>query len=134
LRAKSATGAPIDFSRYEGMSGDRFVLRSMTDEIMYELMALSGQEYVDVYAARAKAAPADSIAAAEPDMLIDRDPELYQDGEPRAPLGAPDGAAAVAEPAGTVAPKAGDTPDGGTPDGGTPDGGTPDGSASALAS
>jgi 1-acyl-sn-glycerol-3-phosphate acyltransferase len=37
------------------MSGDRFVLRSMTDEIMYELMLLSGQEYVDVYAARAKA-------------------------------------------------------------------------------
>jgi 1-acyl-sn-glycerol-3-phosphate acyltransferase len=48
-------GAPLDFSRYEGMSTDRFVLRSVTDEIMYELMELSGQEYVDMYAARAKA-------------------------------------------------------------------------------
>jgi 1-acyl-sn-glycerol-3-phosphate acyltransferase len=47
-------GAPLDFSRYEGMEGDRFVLRSITDEIMYELMELSGQEYVDVYAQTAK--------------------------------------------------------------------------------
>ena len=36
------------------MEGDRFILRSVTDEIMYELMELSSQEYVDVYAARAK--------------------------------------------------------------------------------
>ena len=47
-------GAPLDFSRYEGMEGDRFVLRSITDEVMYELMDLSGQEYVDVYAQVAK--------------------------------------------------------------------------------
>ena len=45
-------GKPLDFSRYEGMAGDRLVERSMTDEIMYELMQLSGQEYVDLYAAR----------------------------------------------------------------------------------
>ena len=37
------------------MEDDRFVLRSVTDELMYELMELSGQEYVDVYASRAKA-------------------------------------------------------------------------------
>jgi 1-acyl-sn-glycerol-3-phosphate acyltransferase len=49
-------GRPLDFSRYEGMAGDRFVERSMTDEIMYELMQLSGQEYVDQYAAKVKAA------------------------------------------------------------------------------
>lgn len=47
-------GRPLDFSRYAGMEGDRFVLRSMTDEIMYELMELSGQEYVDTYASKAK--------------------------------------------------------------------------------
>jgi 1-acyl-sn-glycerol-3-phosphate acyltransferase len=55
-------GKPLDFSRYEGMSGDRFVERSMTDEIMYELMQLSGQEYVDVYAAKVKAAQGRSVA------------------------------------------------------------------------
>jgi 1-acyl-sn-glycerol-3-phosphate acyltransferase len=53
-------GKPLDFSRYTGLDDDRFVLRSMTDEIMYELMSLSNQEYVDVYAAKAKA----EIAAA----------------------------------------------------------------------
>ncbi|HWC20741.1 MAG TPA: lysophospholipid acyltransferase family protein [Flexivirga sp.] len=47
-------GAPIDFSRYEGMEDDRFVLRSITDEVMYEIMLLTGQEYVDVYAASLK--------------------------------------------------------------------------------
>ncbi|HYY12557.1 MAG TPA: lysophospholipid acyltransferase family protein, partial [Kineosporiaceae bacterium] len=48
-------GPPLDFSRYDGMQDDRFVLRSITDEIMYELMLLSGQEYVDQYATVAKA-------------------------------------------------------------------------------
>ncbi|GAA1220104.1 lysophospholipid acyltransferase family protein [Prauserella alba] len=47
-------GEPLDFSRYEGLAGDRFVERSIADEIMYALMELSGQEYVDVYAAKAK--------------------------------------------------------------------------------
>ncbi|MGX5680581.1 lysophospholipid acyltransferase family protein [Schumannella luteola] len=43
-------GEPLDFSRFEGLEGDRFILRSITDEIMYELSRISGQEYVDVYA------------------------------------------------------------------------------------
>lgn len=47
-------GPPLDFSRYEGMAGDRFVERSITDEIVYALMELSGQEYVDVYASKVK--------------------------------------------------------------------------------
>lgn len=56
-------GAPLDFSRYEGMANDRFVLRSMTDELMYELMQLSGQEYADMYAQRAKLIIADNKTA-----------------------------------------------------------------------
>jgi 1-acyl-sn-glycerol-3-phosphate acyltransferase len=47
-------GEPLDFSRFEGLEGDRFILRSITDEIMYELQKLSGQEYVDVYATSVK--------------------------------------------------------------------------------
>jgi 1-acyl-sn-glycerol-3-phosphate acyltransferase len=47
-------GKPLDFSRYYGLEQDRIVLRAVTDEIMYELMKLSGQEYVDEYAQRAK--------------------------------------------------------------------------------
>ena len=47
-------GEPLDFSRFQGMEGDRFVLRSITDEIMYELARLGGQEYLDVYATTVK--------------------------------------------------------------------------------
>jgi 1-acyl-sn-glycerol-3-phosphate acyltransferase len=47
-------GEPLDFSRYYGMEDDRLVQRSVADEIMYELMRLSGQEYVDEYAAVVK--------------------------------------------------------------------------------
>jgi len=55
-------GEPLDFSRYYGLDTDRFVLRSVTDEIMYELARLSDQEYVDVYASSAKAKRADRPA------------------------------------------------------------------------
>jgi len=47
-------GKPLDFSRYFGKDDDRFVLRSITDELMYELMLLTGQEYVDEYASKVK--------------------------------------------------------------------------------
>jgi 1-acyl-sn-glycerol-3-phosphate acyltransferase len=47
-------GAPLDFSRFEGMEGDRIVLRAVTDEIVYELQKLSGQEFVDAYASTVK--------------------------------------------------------------------------------
>ncbi|WP_026919540.1 lysophospholipid acyltransferase family protein [Gordonia shandongensis] len=47
-------GEPLDFSRYEGMAGNRFIERAVTDEIMYALMRLGGQQYVDVYAASLK--------------------------------------------------------------------------------
>ncbi|MET8760419.1 lysophospholipid acyltransferase family protein [Lentzea sp. NPDC004782] len=65
-------GKPLDFSRYEGLSSDRFVLRSITDEIMYSLMELSGQEYVDVYAAKAKE---EATKGPEQGKTADRVPE-----------------------------------------------------------
>ncbi|MFE7135702.1 lysophospholipid acyltransferase family protein [Streptomyces sp. NPDC057638] len=49
-------GEPMEFSRYEGMDRDRYVLRAVTDSVMTEVMRLSGQEYVDMYATKAKAA------------------------------------------------------------------------------
>jgi 1-acyl-sn-glycerol-3-phosphate acyltransferase len=48
-------GKPLTFERYFDRPRDRFVLRSVTDEIMYEIMMLSGQEYVDEYASKVKA-------------------------------------------------------------------------------
>ncbi|EME23144.1 lysophospholipid acyltransferase family protein [Rhodococcus triatomae] len=53
-RVQVKFGKPLDFSRFEGMAGNRWVERTVTDEIMYELMQMSGQEYVDVYAASLK--------------------------------------------------------------------------------
>ena len=53
-RVRLRFGVPLDFSRYATSRGDRFVERAITDEIMYELMALSGRPYVDVYAATLK--------------------------------------------------------------------------------
>ena len=47
-------GEPLDFSRFYGLEEDRFILRAVTDEIMYELLGLSGQNYVDVYASSVK--------------------------------------------------------------------------------
>ena len=58
-------GPALDFSRYYGMENDRHVLRSVTDEIMYALMGLSGQEYVDVYAAAVKAKLTDPKAPSD---------------------------------------------------------------------
>ncbi|MGX7675374.1 lysophospholipid acyltransferase family protein [Plantactinospora sp. DSM 117369] len=69
-RVKIRFGRPLDFSRYAGMSGDRFVERAITDEIMYELMELSGREYVDIYAQKIKnqqlKATAGAVAAESP--------------------------------------------------------------------
>jgi 1-acyl-sn-glycerol-3-phosphate acyltransferase len=76
-RVKIRFGKPLDFSRYAGMAGDRFVERAVTDEIMYELMELSGREYVDMYAQKVKNQLAKSTA--EP-----ADPAT----EPAAPLAA----------------------------------------------
>jgi 1-acyl-sn-glycerol-3-phosphate acyltransferase len=83
-------GKPLDFSRYEGLESDRFVLRSITDEIMYELMMLSGQEYVDVYAASMK----------------DRLKKLAEAVTPSSLQAGPHGGSAT-EPAGSAAEPAG---------------------------
>ncbi|MER5769603.1 lysophospholipid acyltransferase family protein [Streptomyces sp. NPDC001985] len=48
-------GEPLEFSRYAGMENEKAVIRAITDEIMYAILGLSGQEYVDRYAADVKA-------------------------------------------------------------------------------
>jgi 1-acyl-sn-glycerol-3-phosphate acyltransferase len=47
-------GAPLDFTRFAGMENDRYILRSVADEIMVALQRLGGQEYEDVYASTVK--------------------------------------------------------------------------------
>ncbi|MFG3049745.1 lysophospholipid acyltransferase family protein [Kitasatospora sp. NPDC048239] len=65
IRPGIRIGRPLDFSRYHGMENDRFILRSVTDEVMYEIMRLSGQEYVDIYATAAKRQIADDKKRAD---------------------------------------------------------------------
>ncbi|MGW2029321.1 lysophospholipid acyltransferase family protein [Streptomyces sp. NPDC001811] len=47
-------GEPLDFSRHAGMEHQKAVLRAVTDEIVHAILELSGQEYVDEYAAVVK--------------------------------------------------------------------------------
>jgi 1-acyl-sn-glycerol-3-phosphate acyltransferase len=72
------------------MEEDRFVLRSITDEIMYELMQLSGQEYVDVYASAMK----ERLAAAKKGRTIagpgDPEDEGPEEPDQTNETGAPD--------------------------------------------
>jgi 1-acyl-sn-glycerol-3-phosphate acyltransferase len=64
-------GKPLDFARYKGMAHDRVVLRAVTDEIMYAIMELSGQEYVDRYAADVKDETGTADCAEEPVRAAD---------------------------------------------------------------
>ena len=52
LPATIRFGRPIPVDRYAERAGDRLVLRQLTDELMYEIRELSGQEYVDTYATK----------------------------------------------------------------------------------
>ena len=45
-------GEPIDPQRYAAQGDERPALRELTDEVMYEICALSGYEYVDTYSTK----------------------------------------------------------------------------------
>lgn len=57
-------GRPISVDRYLDRADDHLVFRQIIDEVMYEIRELSGQDYVDEYATKKKAA-----AATEPQPL-----------------------------------------------------------------
>jgi len=48
-------GKPLTFERYRLGSVNQLVLRAITDQIMYDIMTLSGLSYVDEYTSKAKA-------------------------------------------------------------------------------
>jgi 1-acyl-sn-glycerol-3-phosphate acyltransferase len=54
-------GKPMSLARFGDQARNRLVLREITDELMYEIRELSGQEYVDTYATkRAESLPAET--------------------------------------------------------------------------
>src|SRR6516164_6164028 len=87
-------GKPLDFSRYAGLKSDRLVLRAVTDEILYAVMNLSGQVYVDEDAQRAKkrakpGSAASRDAAAQPDGAAEPEGAAEPDAVPSSTPGAP---------------------------------------------
>jgi 1-acyl-sn-glycerol-3-phosphate acyltransferase len=60
--------APMRFDGHD--PDDRMALRQVTDEIMFELRRLSGQEYVDSYCARG----AEAVIEAEPTPVLRGEP------------------------------------------------------------
>ncbi|KHK96936.1 hypothetical protein LK09_13960 [Microbacterium mangrovi] len=54
MRVGMIIGEPLDFARFAGMENDRYVLRSVADEITVALQRLGQQEYEDVYASAVK--------------------------------------------------------------------------------
>ena len=54
-RVKIAYGEPIDVSEYLDQAKDPVVLRAITNRVMEALQQMSGQEYVDIYATKARA-------------------------------------------------------------------------------
>jgi 1-acyl-sn-glycerol-3-phosphate acyltransferase len=64
-------GQPLDLSRYRDRRTDPFVLRSATDELMYEIMMLSEQEYVDEYAAKVKSGDVDVSSEVDTDLTLE---------------------------------------------------------------
>ncbi len=48
-------GKPLTFERYSLGAANQLVLRAITDQIMYDIMALTGLSYVDEYVSAAKA-------------------------------------------------------------------------------
>ncbi len=62
-------GAPIDITHYAAGANDRLALRALTDELMFEIRELTGQEYRNVYATRrAESLPTETGAIADPGM------------------------------------------------------------------
>jgi 1-acyl-sn-glycerol-3-phosphate acyltransferase len=71
-------GKPLTFERYRLGVANQLVLRAITDQIMYDIMTLSGLSYVDEYVSRAKArlSPADR----EQDLPDSDQPDAGQPG------------------------------------------------------
>jgi 1-acyl-sn-glycerol-3-phosphate acyltransferase len=67
-------GRALDFSRFAGDARDRNVLRLVTDEIMDEIVQLSGQQRADDYAARGAA-----VVLPEPAGVADEDEDMSQE-------------------------------------------------------
>lgn len=66
-RPRIVVGKPLDFSAYTSLVNDRATLRWVTDEVMNEIMKISGQTYVEGYGTSVKSG---SLTPAEAEARI----------------------------------------------------------------
>jgi 1-acyl-sn-glycerol-3-phosphate acyltransferase len=71
-------GRPINVERYRSRADDHMVLRQITDELMYEIRDLTGQNYVNVYAG--KTAETEPTVVAKVATVTDAPPVLVGAG------------------------------------------------------
>jgi 1-acyl-sn-glycerol-3-phosphate acyltransferase len=71
---------PMTFERYYDRAEDPRVLREITDQVMFELRELSGQEYVNQYAKRKAAEEAVSAETAHIASVVPVEPQLVAAG------------------------------------------------------
>jgi 1-acyl-sn-glycerol-3-phosphate acyltransferase len=57
MHCKISIGRPIDVRRFQNREGDHLILREITDELMFEIRELTGQEYRNTYANKATNEP-----------------------------------------------------------------------------
>ena len=69
-------GEPIDVTRYLDRQNDRMLLRQLTDEVMFAVRTLSGQEYVDSYAGKTKADAAEQQPVPDPSTPSEPPPHV----------------------------------------------------------
>ena len=68
-------GRPINVERYRHRADDHMVLRQITDELMFEIRELTGQQYVNVYAGKtAETEPTEvavvaRVSGAQPELV-----------------------------------------------------------------
>ena len=75
-------GRPINVARYAQRSEDHLVLRQITDELMFEIRDLTGQDYCNVYAG--KTADTETVTVAKVASVTDqhdREPAMVGGGE-----------------------------------------------------
>lgn len=69
-------GRPINIERYQHRADDHLVLRQITDELMFEIRELTGQDYRNVYAGKTADTEPTSVAKVATVTATDADPAL----------------------------------------------------------
>jgi 1-acyl-sn-glycerol-3-phosphate acyltransferase len=68
-QCRISIGHPIRPERYKNRADDRYVLRQIIDEVMFEIREMTGQEYRDAYATKPAKPPAPIVPIETPSLV-----------------------------------------------------------------